>query len=205
MIGVKCDEQFSSNESEIPISGDCQSQGSLPGLSGAKQEGFLRASPRPPFRILAWRMVGSIFTDFANVRPVSAFVGEPASLPDPPPDDATWRACAPEWRLWPGACPPQSRSRGHPRRALGRWPVPAKPRNTRAGGSPTGPRADTYIYMYIDSAKPKGAPSGTITSAEFNRACAPKAEVFLQFKSASSQPWTARRSRGSDYSDDATL
>lgn len=150
-----------------------------------------------------WLVV--FFTDFANVRPVSAFVGEPASLPDPPPDDATWRACAPEWRLWPGACPPQSRSRGHPRRALGRWPVPAKPRNTRAGGSPTGPRADTYIYIYIDSAKPKGAPSGTITSAEFNRACAPKAEVFLQFKSASSQPWTARRSRGSDYSDDATL
>ena len=48
--------------------------------------------------------------------------------------------------------------------------------NTRAAGSPQGPRADTYtsIYIYIDFAKPKAAPSGAITSAKLQSRVRPK-------------------------------
>jgi len=52
--------------------------------------------------------------------------------------------------------------------------VPGQRRNTRAVGSPKGPRADTYIYIYIDFAKPKAAPSGTITSAKLQSRVCPK-------------------------------
>jgi hypothetical protein len=210
IIGVKCDEQFS-----VRMNGDSPFLGTVSRKARCRE---LRSQVCDPVRFPAKRLFASLhrghlfvsrpvwsfvvfFTAFANVRPVSAFFGEPASLPDPPPDDATWRACAPKWRRCSASCPPQSRSRGHPSRALEDGRAGGR-RNTRAAGSPQTPRAGTYIYIYIDFAKPKAASSGTITSTKSRSRVRPKKHrYFCNSKRPSFQLWGAQRSQGSDQSD----
>ena len=165
VIGVECDDQFIArvNQRKLRFLGPSVVRRS-PEKFGAKivpqnwslKKGFFASLRRG--RLFASWPIGSLvvfFTDFGHVRPVSAFFGEPASLPDPRPDDATWRACAPKLRRCPASGQPQSRSRGRASRASRSKPVPPCGAIFARPAAQRGYTRDTYIYIYRDFAKPK--------------------------------------------------
>jgi hypothetical protein len=156
------------------------------------KKGFCQPPPRPPVRVAACRVVRSIFYRLCQ----RAACPRASPSPDPPPDDATWRACAPKWRLCPASCPPQSRTRRHPSRGLEGWPYRRAAQYSRSQTAQRGHELIRIsISIYIDFCEAQSGSVRDNNERQITIAGAPQKHGYsCNSKRPSTQPWGAQRS-----------